>query len=285
MTDYRGMSARKKLNSKSTLKSKRATSKRIKKRKAKTGGAKKVIPKLDPKVEALTQFYGIGPVVAKEYIKNGIAGHYLDFTKPLRQQLSELLKDPAVVDKLTDATKADLIYNPTRQIPNKIIKEIDDLLHKQLKGFKFDIAGSYRRNKPISRDIDIIVSSPSSKTTAQHWEIFLSKVPAQIQFMPPYAQGDDKVSTILKYKNYTCKVDVFFTDPKEYMYMLLYATGSGQFNIRMRSVAKRKGYLLNQRGLYKKISPNILQKVPIRNEKHLFEVLKIKWLEPEERLK
>lgn len=278
------MSARKRaILSKTKPKSKKL--KKPKKRNRKNGGAKKAPPKLDPKVEALTEFYGIGPVVAKDYIKNGIAGHMLDFTQPLRPQLTKLLEDPAVVEKLVDATKADLIYNPTRQIPNGIIKEIDTLLHKQLKGFKFDIAGSYRRNKPISRDIDIIVSSPSSKTTAEHWAIFLSKVPAQIQFMPPYAQGEDKVSTMLKYKNYTCKVDVFFTDPKEYMYMLLYATGSGQFNIRMRVVAKRKGYLLNQRGLYKKISPTILEKVPIKNEKHLFKILGIKWLEPPERLK
>jgi DNA polymerase/3'-5' exonuclease PolX len=246
---------------------------------------KKEPPKLEPHVEALTEFYGIGPIMAKDYIKNGIAGHMLDFTMPLRAQLTKLLEDPAVLEKLTDATKADLMYNPTRQIPNQIIKEIDNLLHKHLKGFRFDIAGSYRRNKPVSRDIDIIVSSPSSKTTAQHWEIFLSKVPEQIQFMVPYAQGEDKVSTMLKYKNYTCKVDVFFTDPKEYMYMLLYATGSGQFNIRMRSIAKRKGYLLNQRGLYKKISPVILEKVPVKNEKHLFKILGIKWLEPHERLK
>lgn len=241
--------------------------------------------RLTPKVDALTEFYGIGPVLANDYIKNGIAGHKLDFTKPLRPQLTKLLNDPIVFEFLPDATKADLIYNPNRQIPNKIIKEIDALLHKNLKGFKFDIAGSYRRNKPISRDIDIIVSSPSSKTTAQHWELFVSKVPPQIQFMPPYAQGEDKVSTMLKYKNYTCKVDIFFTDPKEYMYMLLYATGSGQFNIRMRSIAKRKGYLLNQRGLYKKISPNILEKVPVKNEKDLFKILGIKWLEPHERLK
>lgn len=241
--------------------------------------------KNDKKIEALTKFYGIGPVLAKDYIKNGIAGYKLDFTKLLRPQLTKLLKDPEAANKLTNATKADLIYNPTRQIPNNIIQEIDNILHANLKKFKFDIAGSYRRGKPISRDIDIIVSAPSTKTTAQHWDIFLTKIPSQIQFMQPYAQGNDKVSTILKYKNYTCKVDVFFTDPKEYMYMLLYATGSGQFNIRMRSVAKRKGYLLNQRGLYKKISSYILQKVFVKNEKHLFKILGIKWLEPFERVK
>lgn len=243
-------------------------------------------------MDELIKIYGIGPKLANDYLKFGITINngkrfVINPYKPIRPQLKKCIKF------LPEATQADLKYNPTRTIPRKVITKIDDLLRKNLKGFKFEIAGSYRRHKPISRDIDIIVSVSSSKSTAEHWLDFLKLVPKQIKFVTVYAQGEDKVSTILQFKFkengqskiITCKVDVFFTDVKSYMYTLLYATGSGQFNIRMRYTAKRLGYLLNQHGLYKKISPTILKKVKIKDEKHLFKVLGMKYLEPHQRLK
>jgi len=243
-------------------------------------------------MDELIKIYGIGPKLANDYLKYGITINngkrfIINPDKPIRPQLKKCIKF------LPEATQADLKYNPTRIIPRKVIKKIDDLLRKNLKGFKFEIAGSYRRHKPVSRDIDIIVSAPSTKTTAEHWLDFLRLVPKPIKFVTVYAQGEDKISTILLFtyhengelKKITCKADIFFTDVKSYMYTLLYATGSGQFNIRMRYTAKRLGYLLNQHGLYKKISPTILKRVNIKDEKHLFKVLGMKYLEPQQRLK
>jgi DNA polymerase/3'-5' exonuclease PolX len=232
-----------------------------------------------PAKDTLTDIYGIGPGLAAKILTEGIAGHKIDPTKLLRPQLKKY------AEYLPEATRADLKYNPSRKIPHAVIARIDKLLQKHLVGFKFNIAGSYRRNKPFSRDIDIIISAPSTKSTADHWKHFLTLVPKSIVFLEPYAQGADKVSTMLQFGGYTCKVDVFFTDPKEYMFMLLYATGSGIFNIRMRATAKRLGYLLNQRGLYKRVSPSILRRVPIRDEKALFKKLKMRYLEPHQRIK
>lgn len=230
-------------------------------------------------MDELTKLYGIGPGLAEKILKDGIHGHKINPAKPIRAQLKKY------AEYLPDATKADLKYNPSRKIPHATIAKIDRLLQKHLTGFRFDIAGSYRRNKPFSRDIDIIVSAPSTKSTAEHWKRFLGQVPKSIKFLPPYAQGADKVSTMLVFSGLTCKVDVFFTDPKEYMFMLLYATGSGIFNIRMRATAKRLGYMLNQRGLYKRISPTILRRMPIKDEKALFKKLKMRYLLPTQRFK
>jgi len=241
--------------------------------------SKSTAAKLVENIEKLTALYGIGPKLAEDILNNGVNGVKINPDKPIRAQLKKVSK------YLPDATRADLKYNPSRKIPHNIIVDIDELLKKHLLGFKFDIAGSYRRNKPFSRDIDIIVLAPSSKSTADHWQDFLSRVPKKIHFLEPYAQGVDKVSTMLKFEKYTCKVDVFFTDPREYMFMLLYATGSGIFNIRMRATAKRLGFLLNQRGLYKKISPTILKRVYVKDERALFKKLKMKYLEPDKRVR
>jgi len=223
----------------------------------------------------LTAIYSIGPELAKKLV----AKYKLDLNKPIRAQLKKYAAELPV------ATQADLKYNPSRRIPNAIIVKFDAVLRTKLRGFRYDIAGSYKRGKPFSRDIDIIVCSPSNKTTAEHWDAFVARMPSNVKFIKPYAQGLDKVSTMLKFNNYTCKVDVFFTDPREYMFMLLYATGSGTFNIRMRATAKRLGYLLNQRGLYKLVSDTVLRRIPVKNEKALFKKLKMKYLKPSQRIR
>ena len=226
-------------------------------------------------MDKLTNIYGIGPELAKKLIIT----YKLDLEKPIRAQLKKHAK------YLPISTQADLKYNPSRRIPNKVIAKLDGVLRSKLRGFKYEISGSYKRGKPFSRDIDIILSASSSKTTADHWAAFVKRMPSTVKFMKPYAQGSDKVSTMLKFGKYMCKIDVFFTDPREYMFMSLYATGSGRFNIRMRTTAKRLGYLLNQRGLYKKISSDILRRIPIKTEKELFKKLGMKYLKPADRLK
>jgi DNA polymerase/3'-5' exonuclease PolX len=65
--------------------------------------------------------------------------------------------------------------------------------------------------------------------------------------------------------------------------MLLYATGSKQFNIRMRGIAKRMGYVLNQYGLYKlPINPNSTP-LPVNSEKDFFKILEIPYIPPPNR--
>lgn len=125
-------------------------------------------------------------------------------------------------------------------------------------------------------------------TTEELWDMFREKINTNskyLEFKKPFALGENKASVILvvkfpKYKKIKIKTDVFFTPPEEYLFMLLFVTGSGQFNIRMRSQAKRLGYLLNQKGLYEKDTG---KQVPIKNEKELFKLLKIGWKEPHER--
>lgn len=238
-------------------------------------------------MEKLTKIYGIGPAIAKQYIHDGINGVKLDLDKPIRAQL----KKKKIFPHLSMATQADLRWNPSRRIQRTVIEKIDKEFKKLLPGIKFQIAGSYRRKKPYSRDIDLIISAPSNKTTIEHWNNFLARIKKSslIKFVEVFAQGADKVSSVLSFTppghKINIKVDVFFTDPSEYMFMLLYATGSGKFNVRMRATAKRKGYLLNQHGLFQKISSTILKRIPVKTEHDLFKKLGITFLEPSKRIK
>lgn len=249
------------------------------------------------RLEELKSLYGIGDVMAENMLRNGIAGIKLDINKPMRSQL----RNSKIFKHLPDATKADLKYNPSRSIPRKIMIMVDKELKKILKNQKYDIGGSYRRKKPISRDMDLMLFEKSGMSTSELWTKFRDKINENskiLNFKKPFALGEDKASVIVevkyketdpkskvkKNKKIKIKTDVFFTPPDEYLFMLLFVTGSGQFNIRMRAQAKRLGYLLNQKGLFKKVGDK-LKPVSIKTEKELFELLHIAWKEPHERIK
>jgi DNA polymerase/3'-5' exonuclease PolX len=105
-----------------------------------------------------------------------------------------------------------------------------------------------------------------------------------------YAHGKDKVSLVILVtkdakRHIYYKVDVFRSSPKTQYSMLLYSTGSKQFNIRMRGVARKKGYLLNQNGLFKldKNGKSNKTPIPVKSEKDFFRILGMKYVLPENR--
>lgn len=228
------------------------------------------------------KIYGIGPVLAKK-LSQMIRGDVSNVRQALRK--------PDIFYTLPVAAQTDLLYNPLRRIPRDIIHIIDGELHKYLRRTKFVIAGSYLRGKLTSGDIDIVMHATNLNPL---YEVNANS--KQIHIMSPFSQGPDKAAMLFEVKvppqlqstmtddmtttkKVRVKVDIFLTKSDEYMYTLLFATGSGQFNIRMRAVAKRKGYLLNQRGLYKNG-----KKVLIRDEKHLFKILNMTYRLPVERI-
>ena len=103
------------------------------------------------------------------------------------------------------------------------LKSIDD---------NFVLAGSARRGKKEGRhDLDVIYVGEK-----------IPNLPGHAAFV----QGKDIVRVILKGE----QVDIYRTDPESLGAMMLYLTGPQEYNIIMRAKAKRKGMLLNQKGLY-----------------------------------
>jgi DNA polymerase/3'-5' exonuclease PolX len=75
-------------------------------------------------------------------------------------------------------------------------------------------------------------------------------------------------------------MDFFRANPIESPYMLLYSTGSKEFNLKMRSHAKQHGYLLNQKGLYYADDKTKLVRTGIKSEKEIFQVLGMQYTPP-----
>jgi DNA polymerase/3'-5' exonuclease PolX len=196
---------------------------------------------------------------------------------------------------LTDATILWMNHKPLQKIPRKYITKMEPVLINDFAKtnlakkhmVKIQIVGGYLRKKAYCKDIDIILVS-NTLTITDYIDYLASKYKIVV-----YSKGDNKSSLLIHgiYKHYY-KVDIFIT-PTKYQYaMLLYSTGSREFNIKIRKLAKEKGFLLNQKGLFDisklhKLDKTVYIKsanpIKINSEKQIFEKLGMKYQLPENR--
>ena len=79
------------------------------------------------------------------------------------------------------------------------------------------------------------------------------------------------------------KIDIRLVPIKSFFPAYLYFTGSYEFNERMRGIAKRLGYKLNEYGLYK-LDGYKEKLIQIYSEKDVFDILGMNYLDPHERI-
>jgi len=101
-----------------------------------------------------------------------------------------------------------------------------------------------------------------------------SKFPTHV-----YSIGKMKSSMIVQFPEANVKIDLFRATKTNFAAMLLYSTGSKEFNIMTRKVAKKLGLKLNQNGIFDAKG----KRFPTKTEKDLFKILKLDYLEPHKR--
>jgi DNA polymerase/3'-5' exonuclease PolX len=160
--------------------------------------------------------------------------------------------------------------------------EISAIGHKLTTDFSSKnimIVGSYRRNKPVMKDIDILFLANKSQKIDDYIAYLKATFKNNIWI---YANGPDKISFIIKSGNKKYKADIFIATPDNYYAMLLYTTGSRQHNINMRARARSLGYILNQNGIFDRKSGKKINRAT-DNEKKLFSILSMQYLLPPQR--
>jgi DNA polymerase (family 10) len=210
----------------------------------------------------LSNIHGIGPKKAKQLIDLGLTD-----IKQLNNKYKEYV---------TAATLLLLKHKPDKYISHDIIKKLEP--HLTQNNIESIIVGSYRRNKPFSRDIDVMIVSDNNYAIDQYIKNISANKSNNIIV---YLQGIDKVSFLFKntsISNKYFKIDVFRTDVKYKIAMLLYSTGSKEFNIRVRKLALKMGYVLNQKGLFLNG-----KEIALNKEQDLFTILNIQYLPPNSR--
>ncbi len=214
----------------------------------------------------LTGFMGIGEERAKKLIADGLT------------HINQLHRKKWF-ESLPEETKLFIKLKPDSKIPHAAIAALEPAIKKlETDQMKIQLVGSYRRQVDILSDVDIMLVS----TEEDAIDKFLEALRREFKTAYPYSKGADRMSIILAIDSSVYKFDVFRVDPTEQAAMLLYSTGSKEFNIRMRSIAKKKGYLLNQHGLY---DLRDKKKIELTEEKDYFDILSMEYLEPKARIK
>jgi DNA polymerase/3'-5' exonuclease PolX len=231
--------------------------------------------------EDLLTVFGIGDKLAKKLIEK----YKLKSVKEL-QNLVEKKKI-----ELPDSVITGLKYygkvknNIPRSEITQIREYIYDIFEKLDPNLVFDICGSFRRKKSTSNDIDLLVTSYETNKQDNLKKI-VNELTKQ-NFIIESLSGEDsetKFMGICKYKNSELRrLDIRYVPLTSFFPAYLYFTGSYEFNERMRGIAKRQNYKLNEYGLYK-LENNKERNIQIYSEKDVFDILGMSYLEPHERI-
>ena len=246
-------------------------------------------------LEELESIVGVGRIKALEFYNMGINNI---------KQLKKAIKDKKI--KINEKILLGIKYYGKffNNIPRNEIDEINLLIEDYINDinnyynynndnkFIYEICGSYRREKPISGDIDILISKLDTPQDNQpnYLEIIINKLKEKhkLNNNQPLLIDDitdknyeTKYMGFGKYKdNPYRRIDIRFVDWNYYYSALVYFTGSAELNQNMRKIAKKMGYKLSEYGL---TNLKTEKEIPIKSESDIFKILKIHYLHPRDR--
>src|SRR5437879_10328443 len=168
-------------------------------------------------------------------------------------QAGAFLVDAArVVDAITEGMKA-----------NKTVERIE-------------AAGSFRRMRETVGDVDILAVAKNRAAAGAAFE----RLPGVVEVL---ASGETKVVIRLAYHDYegsprTIQVDLRILDPDSWGAGLQYFTGSKDHNIRLRTMAERRGVKMNEYGAFRDE-----KRIAGETEESMYSCLDLAWIPPEMR--
>ena len=240
-------------------------------------------------LKELMRITGIGPAKASVLYTNGIT-------------LEILKTNPEIAnDNLTHHQLIGLKYltDIESRIPYSEITEIQKYIGGIFKtidvNLQFDICGSYRRKQPDSGDIDILIYY-KSRTRPNDRTDLLKQIVSNLtlsKFLVEHLTecGNTKYMGMCRLNNAlpARRIDIRYINPENVPFAILYFTGSGEFNKNMRIYAQKLGYKLNEYCLEKievGHQPNGYEpkKIYLKNEKEIFQFLKLKYVNPSDRV-
>ncbi len=213
---------------------------------------------------------GLGPKTAKLLYDKLKIKNIADLEKAARSHKISTL--PGIKEKteenilrgiaLTKSAKERMPLAQALAVAEEFTKSLKKL--KEVK--QIEPAGSLRRRKETVRDIDILVTSSRPQRVM---EVFthLAEVKEVL------AKGPTKSSVLTKEG---VQVDIRVVRQKSFGAALLYFTGSKQHNIKLRQLAARKGWKINEYGVFKKN-----RWLAGKKEQDIFKMFKLPYICPE----
>ncbi|MDI9624737.1 MAG: DNA polymerase/3'-5' exonuclease PolX [Methanothermobacter sp.] len=147
-----------------------------------------------------------------------------------------------------------------------IAEYIKSLIEEHPKTEKVKIAGSIRRSKETIGDIDILATTKNPKEVIEYF--------TSLELVDNIIAKGPKKAIIRLEDGLECELRIF--KKEELGAALLYFTGSMEFNIELRRLARSKSMKLNEYGLYKD-----KKRIASKTEKEIFKALELEYIPPE----
>jgi len=226
-------------------------------------------------LEEFLKIHGVGKQHAKKLVGEGF------------KTIDDLRKCENIKDHLNDTQLKGLQYFDDMQvrIPYEEIQKheiyLKDMLHKIDPKAELTIAGSYRRKSLDSGDIDLLLKASNKRI----YDKFIDTLVQEDYLTCQLARGSKKYMGMGKIDISPChrRIDIMYTKPEEYPFAILYFTGSGDFNVRMREDALKQGYTMNEYSIKHTDTKRKVDKV-FNLEKEIFDFLGYQYLDPEDRI-
>lgn len=246
----------------------------------------------DDIIEELQKVIGIGYKTALRLVRDHGVESVNDLKKLHKSNKIELSEQIKLGLKYVDIFK--------RKIPREEVMLYDKAIHDAINAVDGEligiICGSYRRLKTTSNDIDLLIVHPDvvkykdigKKTNYLHKLVDeLEKRKIIIDGLVYNYSNKYMGFSQLSKKHDIRRLDIRYMPMESYYSALLYFTGSGDFNKKMRGVAKDLGYKLSEYGLYKIVNKGdkvSYKRARTRSEKDIFDALGMEYLPPEKRI-
>jgi len=153
-----------------------------------------------------------------------------------------------------------------QKIANEVVGRLSPYCQKQ----KIEVVGSIRRQKTFPHDIDIVLI-PSDA-----WNLEGEVLALAHPFQP--RMGGEKLKRF-DYKG--AQIDLYYASPETWATLLLIRTGSKENNVRLCSLAKRKGWHLSASG--DGLFNDTGERVAGDTEKSIYAALGLPYQEPSQR--
>lgn len=248
----------------------------------------------DPKVRAvvnLGKVYGIGPAKANELWEK----YNIDTVDKLKVKF---FKDNTIIHG-KQAIGLKYFDDLQERIPrvemdayNVMLKEV---CSKVSPSIIMSINGSYRRGLPNSGDIDLMITSKTEDPSKLRQRL-IKELTKMGVIKATLASGKKKFMGVVMLENQGYSkarhMDIIDTSPEHFPFAVLYFTGSGGFNSKMRGDALKLGYSMNEYCLSDKntkvpIDSSVIMgkigKESFETEEDIFAFLDLPYVEPKMR--
>ncbi|SUM72506.1 DNA polymerase X family [Staphylococcus hominis] len=167
----------------------------------------------------------------QEACEAGKVSELSGFAKKTEQNILEAVK---ALGAKKDHYPIDLMRHLNKDIMT-YLEQLEEVEH-------YSEAGSFRRYKEVSKDLDYIISTRHPLHVQQQ----LLNIPNKEKEV---AVGETKVSLELEYDDETIGVDFRLVEPEAFYHTLQHFTGSKDHNIRIRQLAKAQNEKVSEYGI------------------------------------